>query len=107
MQIEVPEISKNELTPISIKLLNIIDQYVQIIEQKNVLIRQLKDENPRPKLKPSTLERNNIDTANNRKKNNFKRGDEKKKKNKLKVTNKKKLKKPKARIQYRGATGRL
>ena len=72
MQIEVPEISKNELTPISIKLLNIIDQYVQIIEQKNVLIRQLKDENarlkggnPRPKLKPSTLERNNIDTANN------------------------------------------
>ena len=101
-KIEIPDIPEEELTPTVKKLLDVISQCVQTIEQQNILIRQLKDENarlkggnPRPKLKPSTLERNNIDSTDNDKKTDYKSGDKRKKKKKLKVTNKKKLKKPK------------
>ena len=102
-KIEIPDIPEEELTPTVKKLLDVISQCVQAIEQQNILIRQLKDENarlkggnPRPKLKPSTLERNNIDSTDNDKKTDYKSGNKrKKKKKKLKVTNKKKLKKPK------------
>ena len=103
IKIEIPEIPEEELTPTVKKLLDVISQCVQIVEQQNILIRQLKDENarlkggnPRPKLKPSTLEKNNIDDTDSNKKGDYKKGDKrKKKKKKLKVTGKKKLKKPK------------
>ena len=102
-KIEIPDIPEEELTPTVKKLLDVISQCVQTIEQQNILIRQLKDENarlkggnPRPKLKPSTLERNNIDSTDNDKKTDYKSGDKRKKKKKLKVTNKKKIKKTKS-----------
>ena len=99
INIEIPDIPEKELTPTNKKLLDVISQCVQIIEQQNILISQLKDEvarlkggNPRPKLKPSTLERNNIDALENDKKKDYQRGARRKKKKKLKVTGKKKLK---------------
>lgn len=102
INIEIPDIPEEELTPTNKKLLDVISQCLQIIEQQNILISQLKDEvarlkggNPRPKLKPSTLERNNIDTLENDKKKDYQPGARRKKKKKLKVTGKKKLKKPK------------
>lgn len=97
IKIEIPDIPEEELTPTNKKLLDVISQCIQIIEQQNIMIRQLKDEiarlkggNPRPKLKPSTLERNNIDNTDGKTKNDYKSGDRRKrKKKKLKATKKK------------------
>ena len=87
IKIEIPEIPEEELTPTVKKLLDVISQCVQIVEQQNILILKLKDENarlkggnPRLKLKPSTLEKNNIDDTDRKKKGDYKKGDKRKKK---------------------------
>lgn len=87
IKIEIPNIPEEELTPTVKKLLNVISQCVQIIEQQNNRILQLEDEiarlkgvNPRPKLKPSTLEKNNIEDEDNGAKTKYIKGNRRKKK---------------------------
>jgi hypothetical protein len=62
--IQIPEIPEEELTPTVKALLDIISQCVQIIESQKIEIQLLKDEiarlkgrSPKPKIKPSTLDK--------------------------------------------------
>lgn len=64
IKIQIPEIPEEELTPTVKALLNIISQCVQIIESQKKEIQLLKDEiarlkgtTPKPKIKPSTLDK--------------------------------------------------
>jgi hypothetical protein len=63
MKLNLPEIAKNEKSPLVLQLLFVIEQQANIIEQLNQQVQQLKDEiarlknqPPRPKIKPSRLE---------------------------------------------------
>jgi hypothetical protein len=62
--IQIPEIPEEELTPTVKALLNIISQCIQIIKSEKEEIQLLKDEiarlkgtTPKPKIKPSTLDK--------------------------------------------------
>jgi hypothetical protein len=64
IKIQIPEIPEEELTPTVKALLNIISQCVQIIESQKKEIQLLKDEiarlkgtTPKPKIMPSTLDK--------------------------------------------------
>lgn len=64
-KIQIPRIPKEEKTPIVSQLVEIIEQQSVIIQQQEELIQQLKDEiarlkgqKPKPKIRPSQLEKN-------------------------------------------------
>ena len=69
---QFPEITEEEKTPVVLKLISFSEKLLEIIEDQNIIIQQLKDEIARlkgnpvsPKLKPSkTIE---LDKAANKK----------------------------------------
>lgn len=93
IKIQIPDIPEAELTPTVKALLDIISQCVQVIEEQRKEIQTLKDEiarlkggTPKPKIRPSTLDKD-LTT-----KKPYKRGDRRKRnKKRIKIHQEEKL----------------